>query len=219
MLVLLAGHIGPLVSLAECLRQMHAESVEENRAERTRREAAGIPLDDVTVWPDVQTSVAGIQSAIERRDSAAVRTAINAASALVAAPIGEVAPLELSDAEKAVRVSFRVCSEEQRSAAMLAVGAAYDADMSSPDARVARARAILAEKMKFLALCVDRVEGLSTLVEGEERPIVIRPGADASHDDLLVRMQLLQPLFSCAAHVQRLDAKKNALFGQLPPST
>lgn len=224
MLVLLAGQVLPSIRLADALREIHAEVVESHAREKARREAAGIPLEDSTDWPKVRGHVTQLSVAVGQEQAGAARKAAQRILDEVAAPIGEVDPLVVSEAAEAVSVRLVIVSYEQQQRAVSAVRAAFvalEAAKSDHDRRQAAIRQLLDARADFVSHAVAEIVGLSHVVDGEEVPLVVEPtkGLSSAHRDVLERVSLVSTIYEVAMHAQGLDAKKALRFGRSPPST
>jgi len=208
------GQLGDPVALQAILREAHDEARKARQAEIDARVKARVPLDDSTVWPDVEESVSAVSLAHGARDSVKVAeharklVALTEGNALE--PLGEYEPDVNLDG---VFITMRIVDDATRrlwsaktQAAWLAIrNAAKGEDVLARRDAYDRLERVYEEVVCGVVAKLDGLQGLRDSV-AESMPALRLAG-------------LLVPLHAAARHFLELPPGKALRCGQQPPST
>lgn len=208
------GQLGEPAPLQSILREAHDEARKARQAEIDARAKARIPLDDSTVWPEVEEAVSAVSLAHGARDSIKVAeharrlVALTEGNALEA--IGDYVPSPELDG---IVVTMQIVDDATRRLWNAQTQAAWMAirDASKGDDVMVRREAYDRLERAYEATVVgvvaklDGLAGLKSTV-AESMPALRLAG-------------LLLPLYTAARHFLDLPPGKALRCGQQPPST
>lgn len=212
MLLLFPGEVGPVVSLQECLRQIHEDAAERTRRDREERKRHGATYDEQIDWQKVEAGAHLLLAEAQRKSPVAcLRLARSVATALDVAPAEPAAYVE-NDAIHGITIRVRVLPEEQRRRLLSRCAKALEeylgAHAKGDDAREAEALVLLGDaRCAFVKAACAEIGGLETPTG---------PLAPAVTDEMLAAIRLTglhHLVYEACAHAQGLDAKKALRFG------
>ena len=208
-LILYPGETGELVSLQECLRQLHEEArAAQQREAATRAENSSSPTERID-WAKAREAASKAGAALEAESPGAFRMLEEAAAhARVPQMLGEYVP---SPEIEGISVRFRVLSEEQKQRMLSRVIRAHRSYLASLEAKDEDAQSLTlpevnAARAAFVLAVVAEVRGL----ESRKGPIA---SLDSESIEAVRLSGLLAPLYECAVAFQVLDPKKALRFG------
>ena len=208
------GQLGEPVALQAVLREAHDEARKARQSEIDARAKARIPLDDSTVWPEVEEAVSAASLAHGARDSVKVAeharrlVALTEGNALE--PIGDYVPSpELDGIVVTMRVvddaTRRLWTAKTQAAWMMIRDSVKRDDVMARREAYDRLEAVYEEVVCGVVAKLDGLQGLRDSV-AESMPALRLAG-------------LLVPLHSAARHFLDLPPGKALRCGQQPPST
>jgi hypothetical protein len=208
------GQLGEPVALQAVLKEAHDEARKTRQAEIDARVKARIPLDDSTVWPDVEEAISATSLAHGDRNSAKVaehaRRLVAMTEGNALEPLGEYQPAPELDG---IVITMRIVDDATRrlwaaktQAAWLAIRNAVAGDdvLARRDA-YDRLERVYEEVVIGVVAKLEGLQGLRDSV-ADSMPALRLAG-------------LLVPLHAAARHFLELPPGKALRCGQQPPST